>query len=118
MMTNVLDSNNYGGPFSELWEVARWVDEHDYDPDDWEFSDRERDRRERFDHMLDPEEVKRRIHNGEIDIPCGERDFDDADPEVYGWTETDRSTVEVNVIVECQQCGYKHSGSEIVVPEP
>lgn len=118
MMTNVLDSNRFGGSFSKLWEVQAWADEHDYGPDDWEWSEQTREKFEEYSHKLDPEEAKRRVDEREFTVPCGERVFTRESVETYGHVNEDRGLVEADVVAECVECGFKHTASKLLTPAP
>jgi hypothetical protein len=105
-----------GGPFSRLWEVQQWVDEHDYQPDDWNFHTRTR---ERIDRGTGPdhETIKQRIDTHEYDYPCGAREFSEDKTTTYGFV-TESGNVEVVVDAECDECGFTHSDSTILAPTP
>jgi hypothetical protein len=111
-MTNVIDSPHFGGPFDKLWEVQRWVEKHDYGPEDWEWTDNTT--------VIGPskEEAKRRIDEGELAVPCGERDFSEDSTDVYAHYDEERNCFEADVVATCEQCGFKHTDQAIVYPTP
>lgn len=116
-MTTILGTNKFGGPFSHTWEIQRWLDEHDYEPEEWDFDGNTKAQLAEFSHNPNPVELKRELDNGEYDYPCGERAFGDNVVDSGAWT-TESGYVEVSVTAQCEECGFTHKQSAVLNPEP
>lgn len=117
-MTTVKGTNRYGGPFSHIWEVQRWLNERDYRPDEWDFTDVVRERLSGRRYGSGPAELKNRLDNDEFDVPCGERAFDGDHVDVFAHYSEKQGAFEVILDAECVECGFKHSTTEILTPTP
>jgi hypothetical protein len=109
---NVIDTNRFGGPFSNLWQVQQYVNSHEL-PNGWEFG-----RKNRQSSFFDHEEAKERIDNDEIDVPCGERAFSEDEAETLIVFDEQLGVFEVTLWAECTECGFEHQVSEHMNPEP
>lgn len=110
-LINVVDTNRYGGPFSHLWEVQQYIDKKGYDADQWEFTSDDTEYRSYSD-------LKSKIDNGEINVPCGERNFNEDHTETYITYDEQLESFEVDVVAECTECGFKHDVQTHVEPTP
>lgn len=111
-------NGGFGGPFSKVWEVQKWVHDHNLDPDEWDFEEQTRERINEAYHDKCADEVAAEIDNQEHTVPCGKREFTGRSTETYGFVNETRGVVEVNVIAECTECGFKHKTNTLLSPTP
>jgi len=111
-MTTVINTNIYGGPFSELWEVQRWVVNHGYDPSEWDFTQSTLNAA-----YFDASEVKEKVDAGEYTVPCeGSCSLSEDNAETFSTYDEQLDSFEVVLDATCEDCGFTYTETTHLTP--